>query len=93
MEPVLKSKSNEQSGSDILMNENGVSAGTSNKPKQSIVIVFSVKKKQADTPNVSRESNRTLTRGETNGETRKKEVGVQPIPVPHQAVIGTIRNA
>jgi hypothetical protein len=93
LEPVFKCKPNKQSGSDILVNENGVSAGTSNKPKQSIVIVFSVKKKQAGTSSVSRVSSRKLTSGESNGETQKQEVGVQTIPVPHQTVIGTIRNA
>jgi hypothetical protein len=84
MEQVFKSKPNKQSGSDILMNDNGESSGTSNKPKQSIVIVFAVKKKQAGTSNVSKVSNRKLT----NGETRKQEVGVQTSPVPHKAVMG-----
>jgi hypothetical protein len=93
MEPVFKSKPKEQSGSDILMNDNGLSGGTSNKPKQSIVIVFAVKKKQADTSNVPRKSSHKLSSGETNGETRKQEVGLQTSPVPHQTVIGAIRNA
>lgn len=78
---------------NIFLNDNGESTGTPNKPKQSIVIVFAVKKKQTGTSSVSRESSRKLTSGKTNGETRKQEIGVQTIPVPHQAVKGTIRNA
>jgi hypothetical protein len=89
MEPVFKSKPNKKSGSDMLENDNGVSAGTPNKPKQSIVIVFAVKNKQASTSIVSRELNRKLTYGETNGETQKQGVGGEASRVPHKAVMGT----